>query len=71
MTTMPAVVPAPRSQSNPASELTCSRSGVRPATWGRANSMALTSRLLSTGANAGAAKRRRAFSSAVKSAVSP
>ncbi len=71
MATIPAVVPRPRSSSSARSWVTCSMVGWRPATWAKVNSMMMTTTLLSTGAMAGTAKRRRALSRAVPSAVSP
>ncbi len=69
--TMPAVVPRPSRRISPVLLFTVSTFNVWSATTGNAMNTAMTTRLLSTGANAAAANRRRALSIAVASAVRP
>ena len=71
MATMPAVVPSPSSRTSAGSSRTLVTVGGSLATRGSASSTAITTTLLSTGANAAAANRRRALSIAVASAVTP
>ena len=69
--TMPAVVPSPRSSTSAGSWRTLVTVGGSLAILGSASSAAITTTLFRTGANAAAAKRRRALSIAVASAVTP
>ncbi len=72
MTTMPAVVLTPRTRRSVVFRLARAMSrGVSPTTMGTAMSAAMTRTLLTTGAQAAAKNRRRAFNIAEANAVTP